>query len=780
MLFCHCIFVPILTTRHWWEVPFHLAKTTRILYFNTAVLWIMPKLLRNDRLTIAPYSGSGSNIVVTTQQSRFHADANDAPESKEVDIKDLTLSISNLEILSHAQLRLREGVHYVFAGRNGTGKSTLLKAMAERRIPGIPSNLRVLLLGQTRIDSDDGIETDHESQVDDVQTVLQYVITRNAQRERVLREEKLLSEALEDLADSSRTAKVVRQLQYEQAERDLAQAHLIAARRSGARGSKARQELIIKERARDEAKLLQHEIFSEEETAELLEVAVKMLEATREQLAAMSASSTDATARGILLGLGFKAEQFEAPYNSLSGGWRTRASLAAALTQQTDILLLDEPTNFLDLPAVIWLQHYINTSLTGTTVVVTTHDRAFADAVAEELLLLRLVPARSLETFKGTLSAYAAEKARQIRRLTKMSDALDRKKAHMAETVEKQAQAARRAGDDKKAKQAASRKKKLEEHTGLEVSATGNRFKLNRDRAGWQSTLRADIEIPELDPPVTITLPPQPPELRFPGPLVSFEGVYFRYPSTTVDVLMDIGLVIHPGERVGIAGLNGSGKSTLIRLLMGASRCTKPSPTKGTITMHAKARVGCYSQHAVEDLEALGVKDPPRTALSHMLEIASGSLDETEARATLAKLGLKGNFASDVPLKALSGGQRVRLALAEAIWSSPHLLILDEVTTHLDADTINALIEALRGWEGALLVVTHDRFFMKCVVEGERADEDDESDQSDKDEERIRSPGRVYRMVKGLLKPLPRGMQQYEEIVEKQLLKAGVIKLEDI
>lgn len=739
----------------------------------------MPKSSTIDRPSNP--TDEGSHIVVTTQQSHFHADANDAPESKEVDVKDITLSISKLEILSHAHLRLREGVHYVFGGRNGTGKSTLLKALAERRIPGVPSNLRVLLLGQTRIDSDDGEETHLGTPVNDSQTVLQHVITRNARRERALREERLLSEALEDLADPAQTAKVVRQLQHEQAERDFAQAQLIAARRSGARGLKARQGLIAKERARDEAKGLRYGISTEEGAAspDLSHIAVTMLEENREQLVAMSAFSTEASARTILLGLGFKTEQFETPYTSLSGGWRTRASLAAALTQQTDILLLDEPTNFLDLPAVIWLQHFINTSLSRTTVVVTTHDRAFADAIAEELLLLRLVPARSLETFKGTMSAYTAEKARQIRRLTKMSDALDRKKAHMAETVEKQTQAARRAGDDKKAKQAASRKKKLEEHTGFEVSATGNRFKLNRDRAGFQNTMRADIEIPELDPPVTLTLPSQPPELRFPGPLVSFEGVYYRYPKSSIDSLTDIGLVIHPGERVGIVGLNGSGKSTLIHLLMAASRRTKPTPTKGTITMHSKARVECYSQHAVEDLEALGMREPSRTALLHMIDASAGDLDEVEARATLAKLGLKGNFASDVPLKALSGGQRVRLALAEALWSSPHLLVLDEVTTHLDADTINALIVALRDWEGALLIVTHDRFFMKCVVEGEKVNDDHESDESDQDEE-SRPPGQVYRMVKGLLKPLPRGMQQYEDLVEKQLIKAGVMKLEDV
>lgn len=143
---------------------------------------------------------------------------------------------------------------------------------------------------------------------------------------------------------------------------------------------------------------------------------------------------------------------------------------------------------------------------------------------------------------------------------------------------------------DKKAKQAASRRKQLREHTGLEVSATGNRFKLNHDHAGLQHALRADGEIPEFDPPVVLTLPPQPPDLQFLGPLVSFENVSYRYPNTSTDTLVDITVTIHPGERIGVAGFNGSGKSTLIDLLLGSTRRAKLLPTKGSITMHPKAR----------------------------------------------------------------------------------------------------------------------------------------------------------------------------------------------
>lgn len=210
------------------------------------------------------------------------------------------------------------------------------------------------------------------------------------------------------------------------------------------------------------------------------------------------------------MGLGFQPEQLDEPFSSLSGGWRTRCELACALFQKVDILLLDECTNFLDLPAVVWLQSYLH-SLEDTTVLVITHDRDFADAVAQELLVLR---EQKIETFKGNLSAFEREKRKQIKWMTRMKDAADKKTAHMEETIQSNIAAARRTGDDKKLKQAVSRKKKIEERSGLEVSAKGTRFKLNRDLAGYHLKNRADFEIPTMDPPVKIALPSEPPPLR--------------------------------------------------------------------------------------------------------------------------------------------------------------------------------------------------------------------------------------------------------------------------
>ena len=342
----------------------------------------------------------------------------------------------------------------------------------------------------------------------------------------------------------------------------------------------------------------------------------------------------------------------------------------------------------------------------------------------------------------------------------------------MKDSIAKNLKAAKRTGDDKKLKQAASRKKKIEERSGLEVGLSGGRFKLNRDLAGFHLTHRAGIDIPEFDPPVTITLPEQPEPLRHAGPLFSFDKLSYTYPKSGIWTLKDVDLVMHPGERLGLAGLNGSGKSTIVKLLVGAATAEAPRPTKGSITTHSKARFTCYSQHAVEELEAIGRNAPERTALSHLMQVPSWTGDEQAARVTLAKLGLKGNTVTDIPLAALSGGQRVRVALAEVFFNSPHLLILDEVTTHLDADTIDALIEALKSWQGALLVITHDRHFMRCVVDREKSarsgtGEDSASEDSDGEA----TPGTVYHVRKTGIRKLERGMQQYEEIVDKTVSK---------
>lgn len=393
-----------------------------------------------------------------------------------------------------------------------------------------------------------------------------------------------------------------------------------------------------------------------------------------------------------------------------------------------------------------------------------THDREFADAVADELIVLR---DQSLEYFHGNLSAYEGECRKYAKWMTRMQESQEKAKKHMEATIAGNIRAAKQKGDDKKLKQAASRQKKLDDRMGMQVSAKGGRFKKNRDLAGFHLKSRADIEVPKMDPPVKMSLPCVPPELKSTGSLVNLENVSFAYPKSRAKTLIDVSLLIHQQDRAGIVGLNGAGKSTLLKLILGDSTPGGLKPTGGKIEQSPRARVGYFSQHCVEELERKLQGDPELTALRGIMSVADGALTEQQARVALGNVGLSGQVVSNVPVGALSGGQKIRVALVRLLVPHPpHLLILDEVTSHLDADTVTALAESLRAYQGALLVVTHDRYFMRIVVEGEREEDTDSESEGDDHDSVIGTPGRVYRVTKGRLRKLEGGMSEYEGICE--------------
>lgn len=188
-------------------------------------------------------------------------------------------------------------------------------------------------------------------------------------------------------------------------------------------------------------------------------------------------------ARSILRGLGFVESALHKPFKSLSGGWRMRCMLACALFQKADIMILDEPTNFLDLLGIIWLQEHL-ISLHSTeekTVIIVSHDRDFVDHVCEEIILLKT---KSLVYFPGNLSAYEEDLHSRILYLTRMQETQDRETARIEKTISANIKLGKKTGDDNKLRMAKSRQKKLEDHAGMQVGATGGRFKLSRDRPG--------------------------------------------------------------------------------------------------------------------------------------------------------------------------------------------------------------------------------------------------------------------------------------------------------
>lgn len=483
----------------------------------------------------------------------------------------------------------------------------------------------------------------------------------------------------------------------------------------------------------------------------------------------MKLADMEKEARRILLGLGFKEDALEMKVSTLSGGWRMRCMLAGILIQKPDIMILDEPTNFLDLLGVVWLENYLQRLRedSDTTIVLVSHDRDFINAVCEEIIILR---DQKLNYFRGNLAAYEQDFEEQKLYWGRMKEAQERQIEQMQASIQQNLKIGKKTNDDNKLRQAKSRQKKVDDRMGLQVNANGGRFKLNRDLVGYHLSSRAEIEVPQDEKGATMSLPDAT-ELRFPGPLVSLEGVSFRYKKNDRIILDGVNLVVDIGDRVGILGLNGSGKTTVIRILNG-----QIPPTQGKVTTHPRLKFAYYGQHSVEELQEHGRNEPAMTALSMLMAETDGSLNEGAVRGLLSSMGLQGRIASDVPVAKLSGGQLVRLALARIVWTAPQLLILDEITTHLDFHTVTALATALSSFNGAIILVSHDRFLIRSVIEGKRdtdhkLDEDFEGLEEEEEKEANARRRAVYVLKAGKLVEQGNGVDQFEQSLLKRVQK---------
>ncbi|GAA6024343.1 hypothetical protein JCM8202_003687 [Rhodotorula sphaerocarpa] len=682
-------------------------------------------------------SSKGPQLECRAQQSRFWTDT--LTSGVEIDVKDVTISIGERELLSNAHVRLKEGVRYGLVGRNGTGKSTLFKALAKKLIPGINPSTRILLLSQV----EDTVRA--AEKVNSDLSVLDHVVRGDKELLAANERHRALTAAVESNSVAE-TARIVRTLELEDRRHDLVQAQLLALRRSGTRGKAARDEEIKAEAAVQEAEdRLAH--VGTDADAECVALASDMLQANQTTLDLLEHSTATARAAEILVGLGFTREMYEGPFRALSGGWRSRCSLATSLLVQSDILLLDEVTNFLDLEATIWLEHYLRAE--SRTLVVISHDIAFLNNVVEETIVLRN---QTLRYFEGTPAAFEVHEKKEYLRSTSDQAALDKKRAHIETSIRKGKASAKATSDENRSRMVKSREKKLEERWGAETSAKGTRFKLNRDMAGFHLDRRGAIEIEAPERQVKIKLE-DPPPLRTLGDL---------------------------GGRIAFVGQNGNGKSTLAKLIVGELQ-----PTKGSIVRHPLAKIGYFSQHSVEDLSqplATLSLDRPLTALSYFLE--RFPVEEQAARAFLGSFGLGGKLASDAPISHLSGGQKVRLAFALLVFELPSLLLLDEVTTHVDSATVQALARALRDWSGAVVLITHDRWLSRVVVEGESVrrasgmDDEEDSDAVESSDDELgggagagRKPGLTWKVGKGKIKLMEKGMEGYVASVERKVAR---------
>ncbi|NMP30412.1 ATP-binding cassette domain-containing protein [Thalassotalea sp. M1531] len=387
------------------------------------------------------------------------------------------------------------------------------------------------------------------------------------------------------------------------------------------------------------------------------------LEATLlNQLDTINGYSLPARAGELLHGLGFSQQELSNPVKSFSGGWRMRLNLAQALISRADLMLLDEPTNHLDLDAVIWLQRWLK-RYDGTLVLIS-HDRDFLDDVVGQILHIEHQKAK---LYSGNYSAFERQRAEHLAQQDAAYQKQQREISHLTKFVDRfRAKAS-------KAKQAQSRLKRLQKLPDLAPAHVDSQFTFNFAKPD-----------------------------HLPYPLLSLTDSNCGYGD--VIILNDINITLVPGSRIGLLGRNGAGKSTLIKSLAGEIELLK-----GQRFCAQELNIGYFSQHQLEQLHANS------TAVEHILR-AKPDFGELDARSHLGSFGFSGDQALALA-STMSGGEKARLVLALIVLEKPQLLLLDEPTNHLDLEMRQALVMALQDFEGAIILIAHDRYLLESCVD---------------------------------------------------------------
>lgn len=402
----------------------------------------------------------------------------------------------------------------------------------------------------------------------------------------------------------------------------------------------------------ERSRLLQSlEKASEEELAEI-----------HERLRIIGASSAEARAAEILVGLGFSPEDFSRPIKEFSGGWRMRLSLAAALFQPSDVLLLDEPTNHLDLEAGIWLENHLQ-KYRGTLLLIS-HDRNILNSLCDYIIHF---DNQTLVTYSGNYDNFEKTRALQREVLSRQAKKQEMHRKHLQSFVDRFRYKAT------KSKQAQSRLKMLEKMEML---------------SPVKDDVSTHFEFPE-------------PEKLSP-PFISIENGVVGYGDKPV--LKKLSFRIVDNDRIALLGANGNGKSTLAKLLSG-----RLPLMSGEIRKTPKLKVGYFAQYQTEELPE------GQTAAEYMSSLMPEA-NETKVRSHLARFGLGQEKALTV-IGSLSGGEKARLLFAAITTEAPALLILDEPTNHLDIDARDALVEAVNAYGGSVILITHDIRLIELIAD---------------------------------------------------------------